>query len=108
MFLFCPNCGTHLTLQVGPETGVNEFACKTCSYAYEVKKRIISRKYPTLKEVDEVLSDAGAWINADLTDEKCPKCEHPKAYFMQQQTRSADEPMTIFYRCQNCTFRWKE
>ena len=106
MFLFCPNCGTHLTLEEGPKC--HQFACKTCSYAYEVKKRIISRKYPKLKEVDEVLSDAAAWVNADSTDEKCQKCEHPRAYFMQQQTRSADEPMTTFYRCCNCAFRWKE
>lgn len=31
--------------------------------------------------------------------ETCPKCEHPRAYFMQIQTRSADEPMTTFYKC---------
>ncbi|VDK28748.1 unnamed protein product [Anisakis simplex] len=29
---------------------------------------------------------------------------------MQLQTRSADEPMTVFYRCANaeCAHRWKE
>jgi len=40
--------------------------------------------------------------------EKCPKCEHMKAYFMQIQTRSADEPMTTFYKCCSCGHRWKE
>ena len=42
--------------------------------------------------------------------ETCPKCEHSKAYFVQMQTRSADEPMTIFYKCCNkdCNHRWKE
>ena len=108
MLLFCPNCGTLLTLQERSRS--HEFACLTCDYAYTVKRRVASRKYPKLKEVDEVLSDASIWENADATDEKCPKCEHPRAYFMQMQTRSADEPMTNFYHCCNkeCGFRWKE
>jgi Transcription factor S-II (TFIIS) len=38
----------------------------------------------------------------------CPKCDHQKAYFVQLQTRSADEPMTIFYCCVSCSFKWKE
>ena len=40
----------------------------------------------------------------------CPKCEHPRAYFMQIQTRSADEPMSIFYKCCNheCQHQWNE
>lgn len=42
--------------------------------------------------------------------EPCPKCEHPRAYFMQIQTRSADEPMTTFYKCCNpqCGHRWRD
>lgn len=28
----------------------------------------------------------------------CPKCANVKAFFMQIQTRSADEPMTTFYK----------
>ncbi len=42
--------------------------------------------------------------------EKCPKCEHPRAYFMQIQTRSADEPMTTFYKCcsPECGHRWRD
>lgn len=84
-----------------------------------------------------MLGGAAAWENVDTTDgetvvtsinllglilgmslshhmytkqETCPKCEHPKAYFMQMQTRSADEPMTIFFKCCNpdCDHRWKE
>ncbi len=45
-----------------------------------------------------------------LFTETCPKCEHPRAYFMQIQTRSADEPMTTFYKCCNaqCGHRWRD
>lgn len=28
----------------------------------------------------------------------CPKCGHNEAYFMQLQIRSADEPMTTFFK----------
>ncbi|XP_057717484.1 DNA-directed RNA polymerase III subunit RPC10 isoform X1 [Corythoichthys intestinalis] len=68
------------------------------------------RKYPKLKEVDDVLGGAAAWENVDSTAETCPKCEHPRAYFMQIQTRSADEPMTTFYKCCNaqCGHRWRD
>lgn len=40
----------------------------------------------------------------------CPKCEHGRAYFMQIQIRSADEPSSIFYKCCNpsCNYQWRE
>lgn len=40
----------------------------------------------------------------------CPQCSYGQAYFMQIQIRSADEPMTTFYKCCNpdCAFNWKE
>jgi len=42
--------------------------------------------------------------------EPCPKCSHPRAYFRQHQIRSADEPMTIFFKCCNpeCGHNWRE
>jgi len=107
MLLFCPNCGTHLSLG-GETTYRHQFVCSTCPYVYKVKEVLKSRLFPKLKEVDDVLTDAGAWEHAQATDEKCPKCGASRAYFMQLQTRSADEPMTTFYRCCSCFFRWKD
>jgi len=50
--------------------------------------------------------------NVDLslaTDEfKCFKCYKRLCTFYQQQTRSADEPMTTFINCLNCGNRWKQ
>jgi DNA-directed RNA polymerase subunit M/transcription elongation factor TFIIS len=38
---------------------------------------------------------------------KCPKCDHSRAFFMLVQTRSADEPMTTFFRvCVADSFGW--
>ena len=62
------------------------------------------------RQVDDVLGGAAAWENVDATDIKCPKCDHDRAFFMQIQTRSADEPMTTFYKCcaATCGYRWKD
>ncbi|KAJ1893464.1 DNA-directed RNA polymerase III subunit RPC10, partial [Kickxella alabastrina] len=50
------------------------------------------------------------WANVDSIEISCPKCLHERAYFKQIQMRSADEPMTVFFRCcsTSCNFNWKE
>ncbi len=37
----------------------------------------------------------------------CPKCEHNEAHWWMQQTRAADEPPTIFYKCKKCGYSWR-
>lgn len=39
---------------------------------------------------------------------KCPKCKESKCTWNQKQTRSADEPMTIFVTCLNCNYNWRD
>ena len=39
---------------------------------------------------------------------KCPKCNLKKTSFEAKQTRSLDEPMTIFIYCLNCLHRWTQ
>ena len=39
---------------------------------------------------------------------KCTRCKQRKCTYYQMQTRSADEPMTIFITCVNCGKKWKE
>ena len=38
---------------------------------------------------------------------KCGKCRLNNCVYFQMQTRSADEPMTTFITCLNCSNRWK-
>jgi DNA-directed RNA polymerase subunit M/transcription elongation factor TFIIS len=38
---------------------------------------------------------------------KCKRCKSTKTSSTQFQTRSADEPMTVFVRCHNCENRWR-
>lgn len=64
-----------------------------------------------LQEVDSlVMGGAAAWENVDSTDAVCPTCAHGRAYFKQMQIRSADEPMTTFYKCCNhlCGHNWRD
>ena len=43
-----------------------------------------------------------------ITNEKCPKCGHGKAYYAMVQTRAADEPETKFFKCEKCKHRWRD
>ncbi|PNS20089.1 transcription factor S [Sphaceloma murrayae] len=56
------------------------------------------------KEVEDVLGGADSWKNVD----KAHNCPSTEAYFRQLQIRSADEPMTTFYKCVKCTKEWRE
>lgn len=38
---------------------------------------------------------------------ECSRCRQRKCRYYQKQTRSADEPMTVFVTCTNCNYRWK-
>jgi len=39
---------------------------------------------------------------------KCKRCGKAKTKYWEMQTRSADEPMTIFIRCLNCGKEWRQ
>ena len=53
------------------------------------------------------------WYKTHMMDKisggfKCRRCGSDKTQYMQKQTRSADEPMTVFFECMNCGKRWRE
>lgn len=127
MLLFCPTCGNLLLVE---ESAIClRFSCSTCPYICNIKRKISTRIYPKLKvctptellnefplndqfkilqEVDHVMGGAAAWENVDSTDAACPSCSNDRAYFMQIQIRSADEPMTTFYKCCKCGHNWRD
>lgn len=38
---------------------------------------------------------------------QCRRCKSKKTTYYEMQTRSADEPMTVFVSCHNCNASWK-
>lgn len=106
---FCPTC-SNLLLVSNAASSSYRFYCATCPYISPIEAQHRTRHYFDRKAVDDVLGGEEAWKNVDSTEAECPKCGHKRAYFMQIQTRSADEPMTTFYKCCNhdCGNQWKE
>jgi len=41
------------------------------------------------------------------TEFKCAKCKGREVVYQELQTRSADEPMTVFFTCLICNHKWK-
>eukprot|EP00919_Chromeraceae_sp_WS-2016_P025495 GHVR01060227.1.p1 GENE.GHVR01060227.1~~GHVR01060227.1.p1 ORF type:complete len:108 (-),score=13.47 GHVR01060227.1:268-591(-) len=106
MSLFCPTCGN--ILLVDSQTDEIRFSCRTCPYIYKLTEKVTHKTKFEKKKVDDVLGGKEAWDTVEKTEVVCPKCGNNMAYFMQLQIRSADEPMTTFYRCVRCTNQWRE
>ncbi|KAI0008309.1 hypothetical protein F4779DRAFT_618743 [Xylariaceae sp. FL0662B] len=100
MLLFCPLCSNILTVSPSPETGRNRLECRTCPYQHAIEEPMYSRRYFKKKEREDVFGGPGAWDNADKTQVQCNNsgCNGKEAAFYQIQIRSADEPMTSFYK----------
>lgn len=46
--LFCPTCANVLMVEEGPESGLR-YACNTCPYIYNIRRKVSSRTFPKLK-----------------------------------------------------------
>lgn len=80
----------------------HELAFMNAQYTFpENWKALIDERYKRDKVLFE--KDEGG-----ATDQfKCNRCKQRKCTYYELQTRSADEPMTIFVTCLNCGKRWK-
>ncbi|XP_063934244.1 DNA-directed RNA polymerase III subunit RPC10-like [Zophobas morio] len=107
MLYFCATCGNSLVLESLLD-GKLRFTCLTCPYVHNIEHPIQKKTYLNMKEIDDVIGGDDAWENVDKTIETCPNCSHNEAYFRMMQTRSADEPMTTFYKCISCSHNWRE
>ena len=57
------------------------------------------------KKINDMCGIKGELLSASLFT--CGRCKSTKTTSTQKQTRSADEPMTVFVLCMNCGKRWK-
>ena len=83
--------------------------CTKCGKERPLKKEkiFISEALPISKKEIVVMQKGDEGIELPKTRVICPKCENREAYWWMQQTRSADEPPTLFYRCVKCSNSWR-
>lgn len=84
--------------------------CPACGYE-ELQEDADSDSYKVVREGKK--KEETAVVEKDqeslpTANKTCPDCGHGKAYWWMQQTRSADEPTTRFYRCVECGHTWRE
>lgn len=108
---FCPSCGMLLQFELPNYSNPARFFCPVCPYVSPMESKVKIKKRQRLdKKVIEPIFSEDDLTNAAITAASCPNCGHDKAAFTQAQTRSADEPMTTYYKCANekCRHNWVE
>ncbi len=108
---FCPKCSNLLR-----KRNVNGKNCLACGCGYtqdceedsnNIESEIQKKKEALEKKVIVVSQDDKVSVHPTVLVE-CPKCKHTEAEAWQEQTRSADEPSTSFFRCVKCRYTWRE
>ena len=107
MLRFCEKDGTLLVVK---RRGKNAYlVCPKCGKRYSLKgeKLTITEKMGEKKREIVVIGKDETLRELPTTKIMCPKCGNMEAYWWMQQTRGADEPPTIFYRCTKCGYSWR-
>lgn len=88
---------------------INDKNIKAHNIAFMTHQELNTAKWAQLIEAKSKRDKNKFEVNmAAATDTfTCRKCKGNKTTFYTQQTRSCDEPMTIFIQCLNCNARWK-
>ena len=111
MVEFCPECSSLLRKQIN--SGIFNLVCR-CGYQQEtqkneseINKNVQEKKKSLDGNLIVVTEEDKITVNPKVS-KVCPKCSHKEAEAWQEQTRSADEPSTSFFRCLKCRFTWRE
>jgi DNA-directed RNA polymerase subunit M len=111
MVEFCPECSNLLRRQI--ISGIKTLVCK-CGFqknlslnADEIKRETRLKKEALDKNLIVVSEEDKISINP-IVKKICNKCSSKEAEAWQEQTRSADEPSTSFFRCVECKHTWRE
>jgi DNA-directed RNA polymerase subunit M len=80
--------------------------CNTFAKTSTTKKPLKPRK-ETPPDIVVDRGDSDIRTNP-VAQVECPKCGNISAETWSLQTRSADEPTTIFFRCTKCAHTWRE
>lgn len=105
MLDFCPTCEALLLItKIADQTS---YKCRKCNYNRPIN--YIQDQIEFHNEIKEnIILKEDSLKSMARTEKECDRCGHKEASFFEMQTRSADEPMTIFYQCISCKHTWKE
>jgi DNA-directed RNA polymerase subunit M len=105
---FCEKCGKIMTVRK-KRTGSSVLECTKCGREKPIGKTdaVIAGSLPNKKKEIVIMQKGDEAIDMPKTKIMCPECENPEAWWWMQQTRSADEPPTLFYRCTKCNYSWR-
>lgn len=70
--------------------------------------RCVAFSLPPPPSIIPLLLRFGVLMRGEIVRCKNENCDSTQAYFRQVQIRSADEPMTTFYKCVKCNQDWRE
>ena len=97
-----------ICMKCNARNAIKATRCRKCGYKIKDYKPIEIKEEVKKDPLDEVV----------IIDEKrealpkirliCPKCGNKEAVWWMQQTRSSDEPPTLFFRCTKCRHSWRE
>jgi DNA-directed RNA polymerase subunit M len=101
---FCKKCGG-LMIVVG-----KRLKCRKCGWTKKLTKKTDTIKSEEVNVNEEIviLEEDEEKKMHPITRILCPKCGNTRAYWWMQQTRGADEPPTMFYKCTKCGYSWRE
>jgi DNA-directed RNA polymerase subunit M len=103
---FCEKCGSLLVVE--KRTKNIYLVCRKCGRGSKANEKVeITETIPTEKKGIVVMGKDEGIGELPKTHIVCPKCEHGEAHWWMQQTRSADEPPTLFYKCVKCGYGWR-
>ncbi len=83
--------------------------CKKCGKKKKFKGKFLVTEVVSHPEEKKIVVMKRREEEEELPKTKiiCPKCGNDEAYWYMQQTRSADEPPTLFYKCTKCGYSWR-
>lgn len=105
---FCEKDGNLLVVKQ-KKSGRAVLVCRKCGREYKQtgEKLILSETMQQQKKGIVVMGKEEMSSELPSTKIVCPNCENGEAYWWMQQTRTADEPPTLFYRCKKCGYSWR-
>ena len=83
-----------------------KYVCPNCKEEKEITENESFKTSSSSKEETAVVTEKVATL--PKTRILCPVCQYPEAYYTIRQTRAADEPETMIYRCCKCNHSWRE